>query len=94
LPQEDIDLDLAMLPGWREHQGAYVLIHGGKVHGFFPDHHDALLQGFTRFRHVAFLAKELSQKLGIGRARLRPSRIPGSLGARTEPRHPRNRVLR
>ena len=43
LAQEDIDLYLAMLPQWREHQGEHVLIYGGEVHGFFADHLDAML---------------------------------------------------
>jgi len=59
LPQEDIDLYLAMLPSWREHQGEHVLIHGGEVHGFYPDHFEARREGFSRFGHVAFLVKQV-----------------------------------
>ena len=59
LAQEDIDLYLAKLPEWREHQGKHVLIYGGKVQGFYRSRHDAQRDGFDRFGHVAFLVKQV-----------------------------------
>ena len=59
LADEDIALYYSKLPGWREHQGEHVLIHGGEVHGFFPTRDEARREGFGRFGHVAFLVKQV-----------------------------------
>ena len=50
---------LANLPGWNDHEGQHVLIHGKAHFGFFPTRDGALEEGFRRFGRVAFLVKEI-----------------------------------
>jgi hypothetical protein len=59
IPRADIELYLEKLPTWGEHQGEHVLIHGGKVHGFFPTRTEARQEGFKRFGYVPFLVKKV-----------------------------------
>ena len=57
--EEDIALYRDQLPNWRGHQGEHVLIHGGKVHGFFSTRSAARREGFQKFGYVAFLVKQV-----------------------------------
>jgi hypothetical protein len=61
LLDEEVAYYLAHLPGWHEHEGQHVLIHGQEHFGFFPTRDGALEEGFRRFGRVAFLVKEIRQ---------------------------------
>ena len=48
------------LPEWQEHEGAYVLIHGTEVNGFFDSYTEALKSGYDTFGLQPFLVKQVS----------------------------------
>jgi hypothetical protein len=59
IPDADIALYREKLPTWAGHQGKHVLIHEGKIHGFYSARLEALRAGFEPFGHIAFLVKEV-----------------------------------
>jgi hypothetical protein len=64
LLDEEVAYYLASLPGWRDHEGQHVLIHGHEHFGFFPTRDGVLNEGFRRFGRVAFLVKEIRHNEG------------------------------
>ena len=50
----------AKLPELKEHEGKYVLIHGGDVIDFFAAYEDAIKAGYQQFQLAPFLVKRIS----------------------------------
>ena len=59
LMQCEIDTYCKKISEWGDHEGQFVLIKGGEVHGFFSSYDDALTRAYEMFGLERFLVKQV-----------------------------------
>ncbi len=57
--EKELETYKSKLPGLKEHEGKFVLIHGNEVVDVFGTYEDAMKQGYSRFGLEPFLVKQI-----------------------------------